>query len=131
MISKRNPILDKNKISGTPDKPTGRPREPKVLASKELESRVLQVLEKQHERGLTCGDLSKKCGAEWRRGLATKLGAKRLEAGLQDVQGFIYDLWTKGLVFAEPPGRGNMASRFWFMDAARDRFPLSCSALPV
>lgn len=126
MASKKNPVSDKNSKSRSSDKSAGRVREARVLTEQELESRVLQVLAKQDERGLTCGEFSKKCGADWRRGLAKKLGAKRPEAGLHDVQGFIYDLWTEGLVFAEPPGRGKIASRFWFMDTARNRFPLSC-----
>jgi hypothetical protein len=126
MVSKRNPILAKNKISRSRNKPTGRAREPRVLPEKELEDRVLQVLEKQHEQGLTCGELSKKCRSDWRRGLAIKLRIKRVEAGLRDVQSFIYDLWMRGLVFSEPPGRGKVASRFWFLDTAKDRFPLLC-----
>ncbi|AFM24528.1 hypothetical protein [Desulfomonile tiedjei] len=124
MGSKKN-ASDKNPKSGTPGKTTGRAKQQKVLSEAELQARLLQVLEKQEERGFTCGELSKKCGLDWRRGLAVKLGAKKPEAGSQDVQSFVYDLWRRGLVFSEPPGKGKRSCRFWSMIGARAHFPLA------
>ncbi len=125
MGAKKSPLSDKNPKSGTPEKTPDRAKLQKVFSQAELEARLLQVLEKQLEQGFTCGELPKKCGLDWRRGLAAKLGAKKPEAGSQDVQSFVYDLWRRGLVFSEPPGKGKRSCRFWSMTAAKAHFPLA------
>jgi hypothetical protein len=129
MVSKKNPLSDKKPKSETSEKTTGRAKLQKVFSQAELEARLLQVLEKQTEQGFTCGELSKKCGLDWRRGLAVKLGVKKPEAGSQDVQSFAYDLWRKGLVFSEPPGKGKRSCRFWSIIGAKAHFPLACPSL--
>lgn len=94
-----------------------------------LEGKVLEVLKAHNaDDGLSFGDLTKKCGASWRRGLAARQGLKKSEATATDAQGFIYHLWERGLVFAEPPAQGKRAARFWSVEKARIRFPLACTA---
>jgi hypothetical protein len=101
----------------------------RVLGEAVLEGKVLEVL-KAHTAndGLSLGDLTKKCGVVWRRGLAAKQRLKRTEATATDAQGFIYHLWERGIVFAEPPAQGKRAARIWSMENARMKFPLACLA---
>lgn len=94
-----------------------------------LEDKVLETLKKRTaEKGLTLGDLVEKCGAVWRRELASKLGLKKSEAKSADAQGFTYDLWRRGLLFTEPPEQGKRSARIWAMEHARVKFPLVCAA---
>jgi hypothetical protein len=99
-----------------------------VLGEAYLETRVLETLKNQTvQDGLTLGGLKDKCKPDWLRGLAVKLGLKKPEATLTDALSFIYDLWKRGLVFAEPPARGRKAVRFWCLEHARLKFPLACA----
>lgn len=102
---------------------------PSILSRKDLESRFLGVL-MTHAivRGLTNSELLKKCGVEIRRSLAAFLNLKGKEVGAEHLKSFIHDLWQRGLVFVEPPNRGQKVGRIWDMNAARSTFPLACTA---
>jgi hypothetical protein len=102
-----------------------------TLSQEELERGILEVLKKHATtKGLTNSELLKKCGSLMKRSFAVLF--KRKEVGAEDVKGFLYDLWRKGLVFFEPPNRGQRVGRIWGMESARTVFPLACpSTLPL
>ncbi|MFH0825718.1 MAG: hypothetical protein V2B18_23430 [Pseudomonadota bacterium] len=86
---------------------------------------LLETLDRHGRlQGLTCREMLDKCGAACRRGLALKLKLADGKPGASHVQAFVYDLWTKGLVFSEPPRKGKRVGRIWPMDVARIKFPL-------
>jgi hypothetical protein len=106
----------------TARKPGNKAKPLDVLPNQDLESKVLQVLSNSGD-GLTIGELSKKCGIIWWRGLALKLGIESDKPRTKDVQRFVYELWVKGSIFSEPPTAGKKACRFWSLVAARMKFP--------
>lgn len=94
-----------------------------------LESRVLDVLCRSTLRqGLTPGELNKKSSETWQKALAVKLGLKKSKATSSDAQGYLYELWERGLIFVEPPSPGKKSIRVWAVENARARFPLLCPA---
>lgn len=90
----------------------------------DLEGHLLSKL-RQHanQNGLTYGEIAKKCGVAWRRGLAESRKIKNKEARVQDVKDFVYKLWIHGRVFVEPPKGRKTAPRFWDLESGVAAFP--------
>jgi hypothetical protein len=96
-----------------------------AISQDELESGILKLLKKHAAiKGLTNSELLKKCGSVMKRSLAALL--KRKEVGTEDIKGLLYVLWRKGLLFFEPPNRGQRVGRVWDMASARNVFLLAC-----
>jgi hypothetical protein len=104
----------------------------KTPSWEQIKSRLLEVLKKHaSQRGLTNSELVKKSGTETRRSLATLHKIKGKEAGAEHLKPIIYDLWRSGLVFVEPPNRGQKVGRIWDIDSARNIFPHAAPATVV
>ncbi|MGB6067233.1 MAG: hypothetical protein WBG50_20690 [Desulfomonilaceae bacterium] len=102
---------------------------PPAVSPGELEVSILEVMKKHAaKKGLTYSELLKKCGARLKRSLAALFNRK--EPRSEDVKGLLYDLWGRGLLFFEPPNRGQRVGRVWDMESARNVFPLACPFAP-
>jgi hypothetical protein len=95
-----------------------------VVSQEEIERSILEVL-KRHAaaKGLTNSELLKKCSSVIKKSLAALF--KRKEVKTEDVKGMLYELWGKGLVFFEPPKRGQKVGRVWDMASASTVFCLA------
>jgi hypothetical protein len=99
----------------------------KILSQEELEFRLLAILGKHATtRGLTNSEFVNKCGVEITRSLAAFLNVKGNKVGVEHLKSVIYELWRRGLLFVEPPNRGQKVGRIWDMASARNTFPLAC-----
>lgn len=97
-----------------------------AVSGEEVERRILEVLKKHAAmKGLTNSELLKKCGSITKRSLA--IFFKRKEPTAEDLKGLLYEIWRKGLLFFEPPNRGQRVGRVWDIGSARNVFSLACT----
>jgi hypothetical protein len=97
---------------------------PVTVSQKAIELSILGIL-RQHAamKGVTNSEVLKKCGMATKRSLAVLF--KRKEASTEDIKALFYLLWRKGLVFFEPPNRGQRVGRVWDMQSAQECFSLA------
>lgn len=85
------------------------------MNEEQLKPRVLELL-KNSANGLTQGDVSKKAGVAWHRGLARSHGvdvAGKKTCPVEFVKDFLYDLWFEGSLVLEPPKGRRNTPRYW------------------
>jgi hypothetical protein len=100
-----------------------------AVSQEAVQLSILEIL-KRHAtvKGVTNSELLKKCGSATKRSLAVLFNRK--EASTEDIKALLYLLWRKGLVFFEPPNRGQRVGRAWDMKSARTAFALGSSSAP-
>ncbi len=102
---------------------------PVAVSQDEIELSILGILKKHAGmKGITNSEVLKKCGLPTKRSLAVLF--KRKQAGTEDIKALLYLLWRKGLVFFEPPNRGQRVGRVWDMQSAQKCFSLAHSSAP-
>jgi len=96
------------------------------ISRQEVEQGILETLARHAvTKGLTNSELLKKCGSAMHRSVAAFF--KRKQAGTEDIKDLLYTLWQQGLVFFQPPNRGQRVGRVWDMNAGLNAFPPSPS----
>ena len=95
-----------------------------MKSAAQLRDEMTHVLLKNTRKvGLTYGELSRKCGKEWRRALQNQSGISPKRPPVEHVTKFVYDRWVAGTIFIEPPRPGQRTARVWHPDHAEKKFP--------